>query len=100
MRRRPFPQIAAVLDAWVCAELAPYYSSTGRPLIDPELMIRMLTIGCVFAIRSEPALGHVQVTSPIVGFTSAPVANVGSGRPVSRRQFCSEYIHRSLSKDS
>lgn len=50
-------EIAAVLDlAWVRAELAPYYSSTGRPSIDPELMIRMLIIGYVFAIRSERAL--------------------------------------------
>src|SRR6266550_3947473 len=50
-------EIAAVLDlAWVRVELAPYYSSTGRPSIDPELMIRMLIIGCVFAIRSERAL--------------------------------------------
>ena len=31
-------EIAAVLDlAWVHAELAPHYSSTGRPSIDPEL---------------------------------------------------------------
>ena len=50
-------EIAAVLDlAWVRAELAPYYSSTGRPSIDPELMIRMMIIGYVFAIRSERAL--------------------------------------------
>jgi transposase len=36
-------EIAAVVDlAWVRAELAPYYSSTGRPSIDPELMIRTL----------------------------------------------------------
>ena len=50
-------EIAAVLDlAWVRAELAPYYSSTGRPSIDPELMIRMLIVGYVFAIRSERAL--------------------------------------------
>src|SRR6267378_6232951 len=50
-------EIAAVLDlVWVRAELAPYYSSTGRPSIDPELMIRMLIIGYVFAIRSERAL--------------------------------------------
>src|SRR5262249_24941574 len=49
-------EIAAVLDlAWVRAELARYYSSTGRPSIDPELMIRMLIIGYVFAIRSERA---------------------------------------------
>src|ERR671924_769206 len=50
-------EIAAVLDlAWVRSELAPYYSNTGRPSIDPELMIRMLIIGYVFAIRSERAL--------------------------------------------
>src|SRR6476659_6528376 len=34
-------------------ELAPYYSSMGRPSIYPELMIRMLVVGYVFAIRSE-----------------------------------------------
>ena len=48
-------KIAAVLDlSWVRAELAPHYPS--RPSIDPELMIRMLIIGYVFAIRSERAL--------------------------------------------
>lgn len=50
-------EIAAVLDlVWVRSELAPYYSNTGRPSIDPELMIRMLIIGYVFAIRSERSL--------------------------------------------
>jgi transposase len=50
-------KIAAVLDlSWVCAELAPHYPNNGRPSIDPELMIRMLIIGYVFAIRSERAL--------------------------------------------
>jgi len=49
--------ISRVLDlAWVRAELAPHYSHTGRPSIDPVLMIRMLIIGYVFAIRSERAL--------------------------------------------
>lgn len=37
-------------------ELAPHYSAIGRPSIDPELMIRMLIVGYVFAIRSERAL--------------------------------------------
>lgn len=47
-------KIDAVLDlGWVHKELAPYYSHTGRPSIDPELMIRMLIVGYVFAIRSE-----------------------------------------------
>ena len=31
---------------------APHYSSIGRPVIDPELMIRMLIVG-MLAIRSE-----------------------------------------------
>ena len=37
-------------------ELAPFYSSIGRPSIDPELMIRMLLIGYCFGIRSERRL--------------------------------------------
>ena len=37
-------------------ELAPFYSSTGRPSIDPELMIRMLIVGYCFGIRSERRL--------------------------------------------
>ena len=37
-------------------ELAPYYSDTGRPSADPELMIRMLIIGYCFGIRSERRL--------------------------------------------
>ena len=36
--------------------LAPYYSHTGRPSIDPELMIRMLIVGYCFGIRSERRL--------------------------------------------
>ncbi len=45
-------QIDGVLDLdWVHKELAPHYSHTGRPSIDPELMIRMLIVGYVFAIR-------------------------------------------------
>src|SRR5579859_2839575 len=47
-------KINVLLDlSWVYGELAPYYSDIGRPSIDPELMIRMLIIGYVFAIRSE-----------------------------------------------
>ena len=56
-------QIDSVLDLdWVHKELAPYYSHTGRPSIDPVLMIRMLIVGYVFAIRSERRLcSEVQV---------------------------------------
>jgi transposase len=50
-------QIDGVLDLdWVHKELAPYYSHTGRPSIDPVLMIRMLIVGYVFALRSERRL--------------------------------------------
>ena len=56
-------KIDAVLDlGWVHRELAPFYSHTGRPSIDPVLMIRMLVIGYVFAIRSERRIcAEVQV---------------------------------------
>src|SRR5262247_2440589 len=37
-------------------ELSPFYSHTGRPSIDPELMIRMLIVGYCFGIRSERRL--------------------------------------------
>lgn len=37
-------------------QLRPYYSDTGRPSIDPELMIRMLIIGYTHGIRSERRL--------------------------------------------
>jgi transposase len=36
--------------------LAPFYSSTGRPSIDPELLIRMLLVGYCHGIRSERRL--------------------------------------------
>lgn len=38
------------------AHLAPFYSHTGRPSIDPELMLRMLIVGYCFGIRSERRL--------------------------------------------
>jgi len=47
-------KIDIALDlSWLRGELAPHYSTVGRPSIDPELMIRMLAVGYVFAIRSE-----------------------------------------------
>ena len=56
-------QIDSLLDlSWVHKELAPYYSHTGRPSIDPVLMIRMLIVGYVFALCSERRLcSEVQV---------------------------------------
>src|ERR1700760_2418672 len=56
-------QIDGLLDlSWVHNELASFYSHTGRPSIDPVLMIRMLIVGYVFALRSERRLSaEVQV---------------------------------------
>lgn len=38
------------------AHLSPHYSHTGRPSIDPGLLIRMLIVGYCFGIRSERRL--------------------------------------------
>src|SRR4051794_23346638 len=37
-------------------QLAPFYSETGRPSVDPELTIRMLIIAYCLGIRSERRL--------------------------------------------
>src|ERR671932_242546 len=68
-------KIAAFVDlAWVRKELAPYYSSTGRPSIDPELIIRMLIIGYVFAIRSEQIFcGELAVNRGFRCFGGLPI---------------------------
>jgi transposase len=40
----------------VRVQLKPFYRITGRPSVDPELMMRMLIIGYCMGIRSEPRL--------------------------------------------
>ena len=48
-------RVDAVLDfGFVRRALAPYYSSTGRPSVDPELMLRMLLIGLSFSTEVGP----------------------------------------------
>lgn len=37
-------------------EIAAFYSHTGRPSIDPELLLRMLIVGYCYGIRSERKL--------------------------------------------
>jgi transposase len=50
-------KIDKVVDLdWLRVELAPFYSHTGRPSVDPELMIRMLIVGYCYSIRSERRL--------------------------------------------
>ena len=41
---------------WLRTELEPFCSHTGRPSVDPELMIRMLLVGYCYSIRSERRL--------------------------------------------
>ena len=53
-------KIDAVLDlSWLRRELSPYYSHTGSPSVDPELMIRMLLVGYCYSIRSQRRLCEV-----------------------------------------
>ena len=50
-------QIDQVLDlSQLRQHLSSFYSQTGRPSIDPELMIRMLIVGYCYGIRSERRL--------------------------------------------
>jgi hypothetical protein len=46
--RRPPPRLADLRQS-----LKPFYSSMGRPSIDPELMMRMLIVGSFPAVRSR-----------------------------------------------
>jgi transposase len=53
----PLRQLDAVLNFdQTRASLAGHYSHTGRPSVDPELMLRMLLVGYAFGIRSERQL--------------------------------------------
>jgi transposase len=50
-------KIDAVLDLGdLRRELAPFYSHTGRPSVDPELLVRMLLVGYCYGLRSERRL--------------------------------------------
>lgn len=50
-------KVDAVLDlSWLRMELSAYYSHTGCPSVDPELLIRMMLIGYCYSIRSDRRL--------------------------------------------
>jgi transposase len=60
-RRVPADHMLRSIDRFVelgelRTHLAPFYSSMGRPSIDPELLIRMLLVGYCHGIRSERRL--------------------------------------------
>src|SRR5437879_12100994 len=77
-------KIDAALDlSWLRSELAPHYSFMGRPSIDPELMIRMLVVGYVFAVRSEGLICRgVQVNPAYRWLRKLGIAAAISGRSV------------------
>lgn len=48
--------------------LTPFYSSTGRPSVDPELMIRMLLAGYCMGIRQNDTCAKRSISTwPIAG---------------------------------
>ena len=50
-------QLDALLDFEpIRDQLSTFYSVTGRPSVDPELMVRMLLLGYCYSIRSERQL--------------------------------------------
>jgi hypothetical protein len=79
-------QIDAVLDlSWVHKELAPYYSHTGRPSIDPALMNRMLIVGYVFAIRSERRLCSLSFSQSLVQKSQVRSPSFARATPTTKR---------------
>ena len=66
-------QIDGALDLdWVHKELVAYYSHTGRPSIDPVLMIRMLIVGlCLRSARSGGCAPRCRSIWHIGGFASS-----------------------------
>jgi hypothetical protein len=77
-------------------ELAPFYSTLGRPSIDPELMMRMLIVGYCFGIRSERRLceeASIWRIGGSAGTTSMAACQIirpspRTGTPVSARAIC------------
>jgi hypothetical protein len=71
-------KIDAALDlCWLRGELAPHYSSTGRPSIDPELMIRMLVVGtAILDLGVRIATLALQHRIPIIS-TNSEITGVG-----------------------
>src|SRR5437762_4545378 len=60
-RHVPADHMLRAIDRFVDLEgvrshVAPFYSPTGRPSVDPELLIRMLIVGYCVGIRSERRL--------------------------------------------
>ena len=90
-------------------ELAPFYSTLGRPSIDPELMVRMLIVGYCFGIRSERRLCEevsIWRTGGSAGSGSTAMSRIippsrRTGMAVSARAICCDaFLRRSCSAAS
>ncbi len=71
--------------SWLRCELAPHYSHTGCPSVDPELLIRMLIVGYCYSIRCERRLCQKSKRTPAgTGGSWAPrsIGPTRSGRGV------------------
>ena len=55
------------------AHLAPFYSHTGRPSIDPELMIRMLVVGYCFGTPASRCFSGLAASKSNGRIGPAPV---------------------------
>ena len=64
--------------------LAPLYGSTGRPSVEPELMIRMLLVGYCFGIRSERRL--CEEVHLNLAYRRARRSGSSTGRPAPTRR--------------
>jgi Transposase domain (DUF772) len=62
----------------VRSHLAPFYSSTGRPSIDPELLVRMLLVGYYYGISSALPLGLMRLTGRSLPGRTDPSGNIST----------------------
>lgn len=90
-------KIDATLDlSWLRGHLASHYSTTGRPSIDPELVIRMLVVGYVFAIRSEGLIcREVQANLAYRWFCKLGIEDARSARMTTAAGACGSFASTS-----
>ena len=75
-------QIDRYVDfSFVRDRLKGFYSQTGRPSIDPEVLLRLLLVGYLYGITSERRLLEVQPGEPPIGQMHAHVFRASGGRP-------------------
>ena len=75
-------------------ELASFYSTMGRPSVDPELMIRMLIIGYCFGIRCR--FGGSSTRVSIGGMSSRSRSSRGrpQNTPAATRAINRQFVER------